>query len=111
MSPTIKPQSNGIHMNGTHANGNSNPYSVPREAKCLFQDGIVNNPLMASGLPSDAAELAAKVKFTGTDEPSLPINWRFAESVSAMKGLEALMVMALVKKKYGVEVKEAEIDT
>jgi len=105
-SPTIKLQSNG-----THTNGNSSPYSVPREARSVFQDGIVNNPLMASGLPSDAAELAAKVKFIGTDEPSLPINWRFAESVSAMKGLEALMVMALVKKKYGVEVKEAEIDT
>jgi hypothetical protein len=100
-----------MHVNGTHTNGNSNHYSVPREAQRVFQDGIVNNPLMASGLPPDAAELAAKVKFSGTDEPSLPINWRFAESVSAMKGLEALMIMALVKKKYGLEVKEAEIDT
>ncbi len=29
-----------------------------------------------------------KVKFVGSDAPSIPINWRFAESVASLKGLE-----------------------
>lgn len=87
------------------------PYSVPHEAKQLLIEGVVRNPLFSKDLPAEAEEMASKIAYSGTDAPSIPINWRFAESVSALKGLEAIMVMALLKRKYGVEVKEIAINT
>jgi hypothetical protein len=42
---------------------------------------------------------------------SIPINWRLAESISALKGLEAAMINVLLKRKYGLPPQEAVIDT
>jgi hypothetical protein len=97
-------------MSTTNGNGVSK-YSVPAQAKLVFENGILNNPLIAKDLPKDAKELGDKIKFSGNEAPSVPINWRFAESVSALKGLEAVMVLALLRKKYNTEVKEVSINT
>lgn len=98
--------------NGTNGVAKSlETYSVPDETQKIFNDGILNNPLIASSLPDDIAEAAAKVRFEGTSKPSIPINWRFAESISALKGLEAAMINVLLSRKYGVSAQEAVINT
>jgi hypothetical protein len=91
-------------------NGTSK-YSVPDQAKLVFENGILNNPLIAKDLPKDAKELGDKITFNGNQAPSVPVNWRFAESVSALKGLEAVMILSLLRKKYDTEVKEVAINT
>ncbi|KAF9893695.1 hypothetical protein FE257_009863 [Aspergillus nanangensis] len=90
--------------------GSSN-YSVPREAEALFQQGILHNPDEAGILPAELLQLAQKVHFEGNDTPSIPINWRLAESISALKALEATMVNLLLVRKYGVEPVEVTINT
>lgn len=96
----------------TTTNGtSSSKYSVSQESEAVLKNGILNNPLISNDLPNNAKELGNRVRFTGFDTPYVPINWRFAESVSALKGLEAVMVMALLKQKYNVEVQEVNIDT
>lgn len=86
-------------------------YSVPEQAKQLLNKGILENPLIASDLPTDAAEAARKISFTGSDLPSIPINWRFAESISTLKAYEAILVNVLLKRKYGLEPVPITIDT
>jgi hypothetical protein len=86
-------------------------YSVPEETRSVFQNGILHNPLIASTLPEEIHECAKVIRFEGSNEPSIPINWRFAESISALKGLEAAVVNVLIMKKYGVEPQEAVINT
>lgn len=86
-------------------------YSIPQETLKVFRNGILNNPLIAHMLPEDITQCASTVHFTGTDQPSLPINWRFAESISALKGLEAAMTNVLLKRKYNLEPQEAVINT
>ena len=86
-------------------------YSVSRETQNLFEHGILNNPLIAPTLPEGITEAASKVRFEGSPHPSIPINWRFAESISALKGLEAAFVNVLLQKKYGVEPQDAIINT
>ena len=101
------------HTNSVNnaTNGSSKSYSVPNETQHVFDNGILNNPLIAPTLPAEIAECAKKVQFKGTSKPSIPINWRFAESISALKGLEAAMINVLLKRKYGLEPQEAIIDT
>lgn len=96
------------HPNGM--NGHVS-YSVPREAERVFQEGILNNEAIAKDLPPEVGETARKIKFTGTDRPSIPINWRFAESAAALKALEASVIGALLKRKYGIEAPNVEINT
>lgn len=86
-------------------------YSVPEQTKQVFDKGILGNPLIASDLPAGAAEAASKISFTGSDLPSIPINWRFAESISALNALEATLVNMLLKRKYGLEPVPITIDT
>lgn len=85
-------------------------YSIPREAKSLLVDGILRNPLQ-KGLPSELEALAKHVHFEGSSLPSIPINWRFAESISALKAFEATMLNLLVTRKYGVEPSDITINT
>ncbi|KAI5803781.1 CAIB/BAIF family enzyme [Geopyxis carbonaria] len=75
-------------------------YSVPAEARKLFLDGIVANPLHSSA-PPELAEAAQEVHYEGSDLPSLPIPWRFAESIAAIKGFQAAMLGVLLKRKEG----------
>lgn len=86
-------------------------YSVPEQTKQLLNKGILENPLIAYDLPTGAAEAASKISFTGSDLPSIPINWRFAESISALKACEATLVNVLLKRKYGLEPVPITIDT
>jgi hypothetical protein len=88
----------------------STSYSVPDEARDLLYDGILNNPSM-SDLPSDLCDLAKLVHFEGNATPSIPINWRLAESISALKALEATLVNAILKRKYSAEPVKVVINT
>lgn len=85
-------------------------YSVPEEAKKLLLEGVLSNKLVPS-LPSEVKEASKLLYFTGNDTPSIPINWRFAESVSALKGLEAVLLNVLRAKKYGSKLSKVTIDT
>ncbi|KAF2115092.1 CoA-transferase family III domain-containing protein [Lophiotrema nucula] len=105
---------NGVngHANGANGvNGSVSAYSIPQETANVFQDGILNNSKIASTLPEGIEEAAKAVSFEGTEKPSIPINWRFAESISALKGLEAAMVNVLLKRKYGLQPQKAVINT
>lgn len=86
-------------------------YSIPHEAQKLFTEGILKNPLISKSLPLEALDYGAKVKYVGSDAPSIPINWRFAESISSLKGLEATLLNVLLSRKYGVEPQEVVINT
>lgn len=86
-------------------------YSVPQQAQKLFEDGILRNPLISRSLPPEALKYGDKVKYVGSTAPSIPINWRFAESISSLKGLEATMLNVLLAKKYGVEPQAVIINT
>lgn len=85
-------------------------YSVPSESRKLLDREILNNGLIPT-LPAEIHDAAKHVKFTGNDLPSIPINWRFAESVSALKGFEAAMLNVLRSKKYGVGFDDVTVDT
>lgn len=88
----------------------STGYSVPEESRALLRDGILNNKLHSS-LPPECKDLAAHVKYEGTATPSLAINWRFAESVSSLKGLEATLINVLLGRKYSEAPKDIVINT
>ncbi|CAK3736810.1 -transferase family III [Lecanosticta acicola] len=92
--------------------GESNPgdYSVPKEAQKLFVKEILNNPLVPT-LPWEIKAAGKHISFAGNDLPSLPINWRFAESAAALKAFEASMLNVLRKRKYASPMSEAEINT
>jgi hypothetical protein len=90
---------------------NLEAYSVPVESQKLFREGILENPLIKKCLPAGVEKYSDKVKYVGSEKPSIPINWRFAESISALKGLEATLLNALLVKKYGVEAQEVVIST
>jgi hypothetical protein len=86
-------------------------YSVPFQAQKLFEEGIIQNPLISKVIPAEAQKYAAKVRYVGSGAPSIPINWRFAESISALKGLEATILNVLLARKYGIEPQEVVINT
>jgi len=86
-------------------------YSVPQQTKRLFDDGILKNPLISKSIPPEAQNFGAKVKYVGSNAPSIPINWRFAESISSLKGLEATVLNVLLVRKYRVEPQEVVINT
>ena len=86
-------------------------YSVPAEAKKVFKAGIIANPRIAKDLPLDVEKYTKLIKFVGNDKPNIPINWRFAESISALKALESIWINNLLVEKYKVEPKAVVIDT
>lgn len=86
-------------------------YSVPAEARKVLEEGIFQNPKLKSILPVGTEDFASRITFTGNNAPSIPVNWRFAESAAAMKGLEACVVAQLVKRKYGIDIPNATINS
>ena len=62
-------------------------------------------------LPPELYELSKVVHFEGNALPSIPMNWRWAESISALKALEATMVNYLLSRKYGISPGEVTINT
>ena len=87
------------------------PYRVPQETDKLFREGVLRNPLISRELPPETEEYSRLIRFEGSDDPSIPVNWRFAESVSALKALEGAIVNVLLKRKYGLEPQEIVINT
>ncbi|KAM4057777.1 coA-transferase family III domain-containing protein [Hirsutella rhossiliensis] len=85
-------------------------YSVPREAEAVFRRQILRNPLMQD-LPGELHELGRLVRFRGNALPGIPVNWRWAESISALKAFEATMLNHLLSCKYGVSPVEVTINT
>ncbi|KAK3389864.1 CoA-transferase family III domain-containing protein [Podospora didyma] len=86
-------------------------YSVPDEVRKLFQNAIIQNPLVREHLPTGALEASRHVSFEGSNNPFIPINWRFAESISTLKAYEATVLNVLLKKKYGVGPVDVKINT
>ena len=85
-------------------------YSIPLESERLLKNGILLNALHKD-LPTEAVEYGSLVRFEGSNHPSIPINWRFAESVASLKGFESVMVNVILKRKYGVEPGQVVINT
>jgi hypothetical protein len=84
-------------------------YSVPEESKKLLQTAILDNEKI--NVPTSIKRWIDKVKFEGTDNPVIPINWRFAESISSLKGYEAMVLLELLDKKYGDDSQTITINT
>lgn len=84
-------------------------YSVPEASNQVLINGILNNQKVKA--PEYVKALASKVHFEGSDSPSIPINWRFAESISALKAYEGLSLAALISQKYETEAPEVTINT
>ncbi|KAK9422250.1 hypothetical protein SUNI508_04929 [Seiridium unicorne] len=93
------------------ATGTQSKYSIPEEANLLFHEGILSNPHLKGKLPAGASDASRTITFEGSDVPSLPINWRFAESISALKAYEATIINVLLQKKYGVGPVKVKINT
>lgn len=86
-------------------------YSVPEQARELFINGILKNPLIQDQLPPEVISSSQNISFRGSDEPSIPINWRFAESISALKAYEAAILNVLLQRRYKMEPVKIEINT
>jgi hypothetical protein len=102
---------NGVNSAAPAPDSAAACYSIPLTTAQILQTGLLQNPLIAPTLPPEISECAAPIRFVGTDKPSIPINWKFAESIASLKGLEAAMINVLLKRKYGVEPQEVVIDT
>lgn len=84
-------------------------YSVPAESRKVLIDGILNNPNQE--LPAECKGLVDTINYVGRDKPTMAINWRLAESVASLKGLEAILMNALLGKKYGLAAQKITINT
>lgn len=90
--------------------GSDYEYSVPVEAKKLLEEGILQNP-SHSDFPQKAAGLGDYVEYVGSARLSIAINWRSAESVLSLKGLEAVMINVLLERKYRLPPQKVVINT
>lgn len=77
----------------------------------MLKDGILNHPQTVQHLISGLDKYADSISFEGSENPSLPVNWRFAESIAALKGLESIYVNAILDKVYGVAPQKVKINT
>jgi hypothetical protein len=94
--------------NGTTA---VDAYSIVDETAKVFRESILENPLVKQHLVEGLEKYAAFISFAGSPKPVLPVNWRFAESVSSLKALEGTYVNAILDKVYGVSPQKAVINT
>ena len=88
-------------------------YSVQDETHLILENGILANPLHSTLLTNypDLPSLARRITFTGSPTPCIAIPWRFAESISALKALEATLLNVLITRKYSVEPGNVTINT
>ncbi|EEU43602.1 uncharacterized protein NECHADRAFT_45502 [Fusarium vanettenii 77-13-4] len=89
----------------------STAYSVPRSTAGVYKHAILENPLISKDLPLEVRNGAAAINFTGSDDPSLPVNWRFTEAVSSLKALEAGLVDVILQRRHGLESHQITINT
>ena len=85
-------------------------YSIPKESRRILEHEILEHP-GHTDLPPTAKKYFDLIKFIGQDAPRMAINWRLAESISSLKGLEAVLINHLLKEKYGIDPLEVTIDT
>jgi hypothetical protein len=85
-------------------------YSIQTETAKILWEGVLRNPLHRN-LPNGIEDAARAISFSGSNLPFIPINWRFAESVSALKGFQGAMLNVLLNKKYGIPYQKIHIDT
>lgn len=102
---------NGVNGRLTNGHGDENGYSVPSETLKVFKNAVLANPLIAKDLPPEIKEASAPIHVVGSDSPSVPVNYRFAEGIASLKVLEAALVNVLLKRKYGLDPQSATIDT
>lgn len=86
-------------------------YSVPSGARQVFEQGIISNARITKFLPPEVTDFSRQITFSGDSEPSIPVNWRFAESAAALKALEATLIAALMKRKCNLPFEGATINT
>lgn len=86
-------------------------YNVPEESRNVFLKGILGNGLIQRDLPEEWEACVAPIKFEGSKLPCIPINWRFAESVSSLKAFEAMFINVLLGRKYNLPPQEVVINT
>ena len=85
-------------------------YSIINEVHRLLQTAVLEHPPTAKLLPTEAKRYLRKIRFTGSESPSIPVNWRFAESIAVLKAVEGLMIDALLESKYGIEAQDIVIN-
>jgi len=85
-------------------------YAIQKETETILWEGILHNP-HHKYLPDGITYAARKIAFSGSKLPSIPINWRFAESVSALKAFEGAMLNVLLHKKYESPYQNISINT
>lgn len=86
-------------------------YSVQAESSKILSEGLLGNQLIGHDLPPEVEKLMSLVKFTGSARPLIPIVWRFPESIASLKALEALLLGALISRKYGERLSSITINT
>jgi len=97
-------------MHPTVAAQDAANYSVPTESMRILHEEILRNPLH-KGLPAEILDAVTRIKFIGSDDPSVAINWRLAESIASLKGFEGAMLNVLLRRKYGIDYPEIVINT
>lgn len=89
--------------------GDNLKYSVPQEASEVYHTTLLQNSLISKDLPEEVFSTDI-IRFSGSDSPSLPVNWRLAEAVSSLKALEASLVAVLLKRRYGLNIETQSIN-
>lgn len=87
----------------------SKDYSIQDESYRLLSSALLDHPLYSRNLPRRAKEFASRIRFTGSQLPCIPVNWRFAESVATLKALEGMFTNTPLVGKYNVEPEAIEI--
>lgn len=72
---------------------------------------MLANPSITKVLVQDAGTFTTPTEFVGPDEPSVLVNSRFAESVAALKALEAIYIDTLLHGKSEPPSARSIIDT
>lgn len=92
------------------APNSSHGYSVLDECHKLLRTAILDHPETARLLPASAWVDVDKIEFKGSTSPSIPVNWRFAESIAVLKALESVMLNALLRVKYDIPPQEVVVN-
>ncbi|KAG0651079.1 Succinyl-L-malate -transferase beta subunit [Hyphodiscus hymeniophilus] len=85
-------------------------YDLIGETYQVLNTAILQNPLITPFIPANVDAYASRIKFTGHRSPAIPVPWRFAESIGALKGLEAIMTGNLLTQKYSLPPQRVEIN-
>lgn len=84
-------------------------YSVPEECRALLDREIKRK--LSTKFSAESHASIEHITFEGSANPSIPINWRLAESVATLKGLEAVLINIFIGRKYNEGPKDVHINT